>query len=72
VRGTSRDPFAVDEDRWLERLAIDWGTHYLISPPSDGRWIAIKRDGSSAALIRETPWELDDAIRADITAGSIR
>ena len=69
VKGVARDPFAVDEDRWLERLAIDWGRAYLTSA-SDGRWIAIRRDGTRPALIAETPWELDAAIRAEITAGA--
>ena len=70
MRGGARDPFAVDEDRWLEALALDWGSHYLIPSPSDGRWIGIRRDGSRPALIAETPWELDAAIRAEITAGA--
>ena len=71
MRAGARDPFAVDEDRWLEALAIDWGLAYLTST-SDNRWIAIRRDGTRDALIAETPWDLDAAIRADITAGSAR
>ena len=71
MRGGARDPFAIDANRWLEALAIDWGRTYL-SSTSDDRWIAIRRDGTRPALIAETPWDLDAAIRADITAGSAR
>lgn len=59
----ARDPFAVDEDRWLEALAIDWGCLYLISV-NDGKWYAVRRDGSGDALIAATPGELDDAMHA--------
>ena len=72
MRAGARDPFAVDEDRWLERLALDWGHAYLIPSPSDGRWFAIRRDGSRPALITDTPQQLDAAIRADITTRAAR
>ena len=66
MSGSTRahDPFAVDEDRWLEALAINWGALYLTST-SDGRWIAIRRDGSRPALITDTPRELDAAMQAE-------
>ena len=57
------DPFAVDEDRWLEALTLDWGAHYLISSDA-GRWIAIRRDGSGNALIAATPGKLATALAA--------
>ena len=59
----------ADEDLWLEALARSWSDRYLLRV-SDGRWIAIKRDGSGAALIRDTPGDLAAAMRADTTAGA--
>ena len=59
----------ADEDQWIEALACNWGSLYLLRV-SDGRWIAIKRDGSGAALIRDTPGDLAAAMRADITASA--
>jgi hypothetical protein len=69
VSGTAKDPFDVDEDRWLEALAREWGRFYLISI-SDARWIAIRRDGSSPALIAGTPGELGAAMGAELARGA--
>ena len=73
MNGTAHDPFAVDEDRWLEALAIEWSALYLISV-NDARWYAIRRDGGGSAFIRDTPWDLGDALRiawqADNAAGA--
>ena len=63
----AHDPFAVDEDRWLEALAIEYGRVFLISI-NDSRWYAIRRDGSGAAIIRETPGELAAAMGAAMGA----
>jgi hypothetical protein len=71
VSGTTLDPFAVDEDRWLEALAIDWGRLYLISV-NEGRWYAVARDGSGNALIAAAPGWLADAMQADFSRLSTR
>ena len=63
MTGVAHDPFAVDEDRWLEALARDYGHLYLCSV-NGGRWYAILRDGSGAAIIRDTPGELAAAMGA--------
>ena len=57
MNGATRDPFAVDEDWWLEKLTRDWGALYLISFSND-RWYGIRRDGTAAALIAPTPGKL--------------
>jgi hypothetical protein len=57
VNGGTCDPFAVDEDRWLEVLARDYGAAFLITV-NGGRWYGILRDGSGAAFICETPGDL--------------
>ena len=59
----------ADEDQWLEALARNWSGRYLLSV-SDARWIAIRRDGSGNALIRDTPGDLAAAMRTDTTAGA--
>ena len=69
MAGVTHDPFAVDEDRWLEALARDYGTAFLITV-NDARWYGIRRDGSGAAFIRDTPGELAAAMGADTTAGA--
>ena len=63
MNGGTHDPFAVDEDRWLEAIAREWGHLYLCSV-NGGRWYAIVRDGSGAAIIRDTPGELAAAMGA--------
>ena len=62
VSGTL-DPFAVDEDRWLEALVREWGAAFLISVNS-GRWYGVRRDGSGDAIIAGTPGELNAALHA--------
>ena len=57
------DPFAVDEDRWLEALAREWGQLYLISV-SNGFWYAVRRDGTGDAVITAKPGELNAAMHA--------
>lgn len=57
------DPFAIDEDRWLEALAREWGRLFLVTV-NDGRWYAVKRDGSGNAVIAATPGELNAAMHA--------
>ena len=73
MKGGACDPFAVDEDRWLEALALEWSALYLVSV-NDSRWYAIRRDGTGSAFIRDTPWALGDALRAawlaDTAAGA--
>jgi hypothetical protein len=59
----AHDPYAIDEDRWLEALAREWGHLYLISVNS-GQWYAIRRDGSGDALIAATPRKLHEAMQA--------
>ena len=63
MAGVTHDPFAVDEDRWLEALCRDYGTKFLITVNGD-RWYGILRDGSGAAFIRDTPGELAAAMGA--------
>lgn len=63
VSRATQDSYAIDEDRWLEALAIEWGALYLISV-NDGRWFGVRRDGSGDALIAATPRELHDAMQA--------
>ena len=57
------DPFTVDEDRWLEALAREWGRLYLISV-NGGRWYGVRRDGSGDAITAATPGELNAALHA--------
>ena len=71
MKAGARDPFAVDEDRWLEELVRTFGDLYHIMP-SDSRWFASRRDGSRPALIADTPGELATAIHADLMAGGVR
>ena len=63
MNGGPHDPFAVDEDRWLEALCRDYGAAFLITV-NGGRWYGILRDGSGAAFIRDTPGELAAAMGA--------
>ena len=57
----ARDPYAVDEARWIEALNRDWGRIFLISP-SGGRWYANRLDGTGDAIIAATPGELAAAM----------
>lgn len=70
MTGVTRDPYAIDEDRWLEALARDWGQVFLISV-NGGRWFAVRRDGSGDALITTTPGKLAIAMQ-EAWAGSAR
>ena len=54
----ARDPYAVDEARWLEALDRDWGRLFLISVSDDGRWFANRLTGTGDAIIAGTPGEL--------------
>ena len=54
----ARDPYAVDEARWLEALDRDWGRLFLISVSDDGRWFANRLTGTGDAIIAATPGEL--------------
>ena len=70
MSAAAHDPYVIDEDRWLEALAIEWSAYYLVSVDA-GRWFAIRRDGSGDALIAETPRELHGYMQAE-RSGRIR
>ena len=59
----TQDQFAVDEDRWLEALAREWGQLHLISA-NGGRWYGVRRDGTGDAIIADSPGELNAALHA--------
>lgn len=63
MTGAGRDPFAVDEDRWLEALALEWGRIFLISV-NGGRWYGVRRDGSGDAVIAASASGLHQALHA--------
>jgi hypothetical protein len=42
------DPFAVDTERALDALRLNWGDAYVIDVDSAGRWWALRRDGLPA------------------------
>ena len=67
MSGAMRDSYAIDEDRWLEALAREWSQLYLISV-NDGRWFAVRRDGSGDAIIAATPGKLATAMAQNGTA----
>ncbi len=70
MSAAAHDPYVIDEDRWLEALAIEWSAFYLTSV-NDGRWFAVRRDGSGDALIAATPRQLHEAMQA-ACSGTIR
>jgi hypothetical protein len=70
VSGATQGSYSINEDQWLEALAIEWGALYLISA-NDGRWFAIRRDGSGDALIAATPRELHAYMQGE-RSGRIR
>ena len=57
----ARDPFAVDEARWLEALDREWGLLFLVSV-NDGKWYANRLSGTGDAIIAGTPGELAAAM----------
>ena len=67
MSGGTRDSYAIGEDRWLEALAREWSALYLVSV-NDGRWCAVRRDGSGDAIIAATPGKLATAMAQNGTA----
>jgi hypothetical protein len=65
--GTARGPFAVDTDRALEALRLEWAVHYDTGF-ADGAYRAARIDGTGDLLTGQTPDELVAAIRADWAA----
>lgn len=66
------DPFAVDEDRWLEALNREWASVFLIKP-NGGRWYANRLDGTKPAITAATPGELNAALHAAwVASGTAR
>ncbi len=64
--GRGRDPFAVDQDRALDALALAWGDDYDEIWVHDGLWGAHHKDaGDDDVLTGSTQNELNHAIRAD-------
>ncbi len=59
------DPFAVDEERALDALALAWGDTYEIYI-TGAQWQAWHKDtGDEDVLTGSTPDELNRAIRED-------
>ena len=65
----ARDPFAVDDARWLEALTREWPGR-LISVSDDGKWHAAPAGGTGEAVIAATPGELAREMARELLAGA--
>ena len=69
--GTACGPFAVDMDRALDALRLEWAAQYDTGF-ADGAYRAARIDGTGDLLTGQTPDELTAAIRADWAARGTR